>query len=293
MQRNSNARPALDARVIALPSPPANLAEPRRQNEGLQGHDGSRRHSSNRLSLHLPGRFRAAPADVQTAQQPRPSAARHRAVLDAAGANWLHDIFGNSIAVAEYRETGRGGSPRIVFSGEALSVGGSPNFDRTLRRALSFQLTPQTRRLISGGRRSAIIPTQGPKSISGRGNSSMPPPTETPSTCQGDDGSHPLSVLLRPPRRIRDASAGADPLATRSGTCRDYALLMMEAARCLGTASRFVSGYLYDETLIGGGNSDLVAAANRMCGSRSIFRAPDGSSSIRRTDSWAERTSYV
>jgi transglutaminase-like putative cysteine protease len=32
----------------------------------------------------------------------------------------------------------------------------------------------------------------------------------------------------------------------------------MEAARSLGIAARFVSGYLYDETLIGGGNSTLV-----------------------------------
>jgi transglutaminase-like putative cysteine protease len=47
-------------------------------------------------------------------------------------------------------------------------------------------------------------------------------------------------------------------LATRSGTCRDCALLMMEAAHCLGMTSRFVSGYLYDETLIDGGNGDRV-----------------------------------
>ena len=41
----------------------------------------------------------------------------------------------------------------------------------------------------------------------------------------------------------------AETLNLRSGTCRDLALLMMEAVRGLGLAARFVSGYLYDKTL--------------------------------------------
>ncbi|MCP5277457.1 MAG: transglutaminase family protein [Thiobacillus sp.] len=34
-------------------------------------------------------------------------------------------------------------------------------------------------------------------------------------------------------------------LSRNSGSCRDFAALLMEACRCLGLASRFVSGYLY------------------------------------------------
>ena len=37
----------------------------------------------------------------------------------------------------------------------------------------------------------------------------------------------------------------ARTLALRAGTCRDYAVLMMEAVRALGMAARFVTGYIH------------------------------------------------
>jgi transglutaminase-like putative cysteine protease len=61
----------------------------------------------------------------------------------------------------------------------------------------------------------------------------------------------------------RSENGTYSPLATLNlgrGSCRDLALLMMEAVRCLGLAARFVSGYIYvpdrdDGSYRGGGST--------------------------------------
>jgi len=75
-----------------------------------------------------------------------------------------------------------------------------------------------------------------------------------------DGPTHTRDMLVQMNQHIRDNfryvardEEGTQPphrtLELGTGSCRDFALLMMEAARRLGVATRFVSGYLYDPSL--------------------------------------------
>ena len=58
----------------------------------------------------------------------------------------------------------------------------------------------------------------------------------------------------------REARGVQSPGATihlGRGTCRDFAVLFIEAARLLGFAARFVTGYLYDPGVDAGGDGEL------------------------------------
>ena len=46
-------------------------------------------------------------------------------------------------------------------------------------------------------------------------------------------------------RTMRGTQTPAETISLQRGTCRDFALLMMEAARSLGFAARFITGYVY------------------------------------------------
>jgi transglutaminase-like putative cysteine protease len=77
----------------------------------------------------------------------------------------------------------------------------------------------------------------------------------------------------------RDEEGTQPPLTTLklgSGTCRDFALLMMEAGRRLNVAMRFVSGYLYDPAL---DSIDANAGAGQSQ-TPSTFNTVDGGSTV-------------
>lgn len=56
-------------------------------------------------------------------------------------------------------------------------------------------------------------------------------------------------------RTLEGTQSPVETLQHGSGTCRDFALLFMEAVRSLGFGARFITGYLYDPALDGAGGA--------------------------------------
>ena len=165
---------------------------------------------------------------------------------------WVHDVFGNSIALAS-------------FSGGADHLALESSF-----RAQHFPAEPGELVVESYAERFPFSYSADDAVDLGRTKERHYPDPQheldrwAQALVQEVPGGGTLEVLAVMTERIksqlkyapRDAEGVQSPLETLalgSGSCRDFALLMMEAARCLGLATRFVSGYLYDEPLIGAG----------------------------------------
>ena len=92
-------------------------------------------------------------------------------------------------------------------------------------------------------------------------------------------------------RAEKGTQTALETLARRRGSCRDFATLMMEAARTLGFAAQFVSGYLYvpdsdaQDRYLGGGSTHAWLQI--------YLPAPAGSNSIRPTASSAIAISFA
>jgi transglutaminase-like putative cysteine protease len=171
---------------------------------------------------------------------------------------WLHDVFGNSVALADFAEAApelkivstltleRYALSRPVFPVEAEAATYpfvySTN-DRTDLGRLLEQHYPDPKGVVAAWAQQFVIE-------------------------KGVDTLALLAMINAAIKRdftyaARDAEGVQSPLETLergAGSCRDFALLLIEAVRCLGFGARFVSGYLYDPVLDGPGEESMQGA---------------------------------
>jgi transglutaminase-like putative cysteine protease len=180
-------------------------------------------------------------------------------IAPAARVRWIYDVFGNSVAVAGFEDGGdrlriasdilidRYPLPDIEFGIERYArtlpfsypAREIPDLGRTIERHYSDPdrlVTEWTRRLLSHPE------------------------------VQGDTEAF-LRVLTRSikeefaycERQEHGVQTPVETLERGTGSCRDYAVFMMEAVRSVGLATRFVSGYLYDPA-VDGATSEVTGA---------------------------------
>ena len=175
-----------------------------------------------------------------------------------ANMRWMHDVFGNSVGIAEF--TGAASELRIesVLHLERYAL------DRPVyevdEEARSYPFVYSSGDRADLGRlldvhtpdSAARIETWARGFVAGRQTDTL--------ALLADLNS---GIKNQFTYGVRDEEGTQTPLETlerRSGTCRDYAFLMMEAARSLGFGARFVTGYLYDPKLDTGGDDGTQGA---------------------------------
>jgi len=162
---------------------------------------------------------------------------------------WLHDVFGNSVLIARFVEPAK----ELLFESTFLAehFPGEPGIEL---------IEPYA------GRLPFSYDAMEMPDLARSAERQYPDPKHRVDAwvrqiCAAADTDDTLAVIKAITRaikagvdyRARDEEGTQTPLETLergSGSCRDFALLMMEAVRSLGLAARFVSGYLYDESLL-------------------------------------------
>jgi transglutaminase-like putative cysteine protease len=157
---------------------------------------------------------------------------------------WIHDVFGNSVAIATFDER----AETLTFTSTA-TVEHNP--------AEEFALTPDDEAyfypfIYDDEEFPDLVQFVTPQY--GDPNGEM---SSWARQFLDSDGPTPsYNILTGMTHGIREAfnyrkrhehgtQHPLDTLQLKSGTCRDYALFMIEALRRLGIAARFVSGYLF------------------------------------------------
>ena len=160
---------------------------------------------------------------------------------------WMHDVFGNSVALVDFAEPAA-----------ELTIVSTLDIERYALARLDFTIDPSAEnypfmhsaddRSDLGRLRERHYPDRGEVEEWAR-QFILETPTNTFNLLATMNAAVRGSFTYNP-RDEEGTQTPAETIERKSGTCRDYALLLIEAARSLG--ARFVSGYLYDPGLDGG-----------------------------------------
>ncbi len=171
---------------------------------------------------------------------------------------WLHDVFGNSVAVARF--SGRAATLRfesdvrmehIPMDGDGVAI---EDYARRYPFTYSSEDMPDLLRSIERGHHDPdrIVDDWARRFVRKDGQ------TDT-LTMLAEITTTIRRTFTYIARHEMGTQTPVETLQKRQGTCRDFAVLMIEAARALGLAARFVSGYVYSPSLgegrVGGGNT--------------------------------------
>jgi transglutaminase-like putative cysteine protease len=178
-------------------------------------------------------------------------------ISPAAKVRWMHDVFGNSVAVARFCEPARELLVESCFRFQHYPLPANAVTLEEFARAYPFSYDVEE------------IPDLGRTVERHYPDHEHKIDVWARRFVEAETDHDTMAILVAMTEAInaeftynpRDEMGTQDPLVTLesgSGTCRDYALFMMEAARSLGFAARFVSGYLYDESLVGGAAAEAV-----------------------------------
>jgi transglutaminase-like putative cysteine protease len=175
-----------------------------------------------------------------------------------ANMRWMHDVFGNSVGIAEF--TGEASELRIesVLHLERYALDRPVYEVDTEARSYPFVYSSGDRADLG---RLLDVHTPDPAArieawargfVAGRQTDTL--------ALLADLNSGIKAGFAYGARDEEGTQTPLETLERGGGTCRDYAFLMMEAARSLGFGARFVTGYLYDPKLETGGDNGTQGA---------------------------------
>lgn len=171
-------------------------------------------------------------------------------ISPAANVRWLHDVFGNSIAITTFTAQAAELTFISSFKAEHFPAKEQEIVIEEYARHLPFNYAAEDVSDLGRTRERHYADPDHKIDLWAK------------TFVSNSKGADTLEVLTLITKAIKDQFSYArreeigtqtpiETLEKGSGSCRDFALFMMEAVRSLGMAARFVSGYLYDEELAG------------------------------------------